>query len=360
MSSQMEYRKSAYIFTILVCVFLVPFYLFLTYYRHSSLLPSPYYQEFGALVALPLLFITGILAYRGSLRAHLIQIGILFYIFHVCAIQLSYPCRPQYFGFVELGLEREYVKMFLADHPRTALEYFRFVVFEFGLPGFLYYFLVIGALAFSVLSIDMKKISEDTFGEVPRKSTAKFLIFGVVAFCLPLIIIFFKRISFDEGLVNYSYFITHDRMIIAMHFGRLLPYFCYAVPEIRLGIIMPLMGIAAYLLWKKRTIGHVMAPILLVKGALPIITFFNLTTYTIVIKYSLFGMIRTIFGFFEIGNSEVVSFDKFMRYFRYYFQIDVRIILFYLFTVGCVVFSVWYLTKMKGTKNVPTNTKPVL
>ncbi|MBN1881304.1 MAG: hypothetical protein JW885_03945 [Deltaproteobacteria bacterium] len=332
----MDNNRNAFILTMLVCFFLVPF----LYLWSSFDIPNkgPFailffpasgklIHERGVLLALPILICTCFFAYRDSMRANLARIGVLCYYFH--AVYAIIPRFPQILKFYE-------------ENPLLKL-------FKFSLPGILFLILILFALYYSIRSIPLDKISTDLFENVSKKSTTRLLIFGIVTFCLPMIIIFFCHVSDIESLLSLNNFVYHFVYLNVMHFaGRMALPFSFLSPEIRFGVVVPLLGIAAYLLSKNRVAGYLMTPILLVKEAIPFLTFFHPQYYMWFMRHSIFEMIQIIAAHLGIGkNKEIISSDAFLDYFTRFFSIDLGHLLFIIFTTCCFIYSILYLAKMK-------------
>ena len=336
----MDNNRNAFIFTMLVCFFLVPFlYLWSSYaIPHGepfSIFFSPAsarcIHERGVLLALPVLIFAGFLAYRGSLRANLARIGVLCYYFHT--VYVIIPRFPQ-------------ILKCSGENPLSRL-------FNYGLPGILFLFLILFALFFSIRSIPLDEITTDLFENVQGKHTTRLLLFGIITLYLPMIIIFFCHVSDIESLLSLNDLVYHFvRLNVMDSAGRMALPFSYRSPEIRFGVVVPLLGIAAYFLSKKRLVGYLMASVLLVKEAIPFLTFFHKEYYWWFIRRSCFELIQMIAACLGVGKYKEIPFDKLIQYFTRSFPIDLGNLLFIIFTTGCFILSIMYLVKMKDMEKV--------
>jgi hypothetical protein len=166
-----------------------------------------------------------------------------------------------------------------------------------------------------------------------------------------MIIIFFCHVTDIESLLSLHNFVYHFVYLNMMHFaGSIALPFSFLSPEIRFGVVVPLLGIAAYFLAKERVIGYLMAPVFLIMEALPFLTFFHKEYYYWYIRHSIFEMLQMIAAFLGVEKYQKMPSDHVIHYFSRSFPIDLGNLLFIIFTTGCFVLSIMYLVKIKDTE----------
>jgi hypothetical protein len=294
----------------------------------------------GSILNLSLFLLSSVMAYRGSLKAELARLGFLFYYLHIAFISLAVRTETHKRIVIEMPSFLGYGGMIDQNNLILHLGNSLFILIMF-------IFLIV-TIYLSFRIINGEKWSSLTFERVPREVVAFFLIFGIFALVAPLIFRWSVGFPGVESFMEDKLYLFQTDGHISFYSGINFPisYFI-AKPYLHLCVDIPVCAMVSWLLFRKKILGFIIAPILLIKNALPAFSLFSKYSYIEFFQNSLFRMVPRIL--FEPGS--FISWNP-NDYNYVLFSVDMQRFLFLLFIVGCLIISILYLVKMKDMKKV--------